>query len=344
MRNALPIAGCIAALLAGIFWFFNRHQPAFDTQSLAEPEVSARTAEPSNPFEPEQTIEPSIVEPPAPEKVLVEKAPAETPTNKTAAPSTNTGVDNNSATDLRAYEIAVDGDTWNDEQYERELKRLRDDPQLLDALLIEFVNENDPARKRRLASLLGHFDSPAVIAALEQMIDGDVIARASAFDVLGRLQPRSPRARALAIDKLTTGSEPTVLIGAMNALTTVGTSTRSDRQTVQQRAIELATNSESAVRQRAVSTLGNWAIDNSATEVLIAGLADSDPAVRRSSAYAFVDYRYTTPSAITVLLERAEDDSEERRTRRAAALVLRGMPLTQSQLQRLNVAAVEMER
>ena len=344
MRNALPIAGCIAALLAGIFWFFNGQQPAFDTRPVLQPETSLAQKEPAlNPFEPTQTPAPAVIDAPVAREPVATTAVPATADNSNA-PSTTDNTNDSDTEDLRAYEIAIDGDNWNEEQFNRELKRLRDDPKLLEALLAEFENENDPARKRRLASLLGHFDSPAVIAALEKMIDADVIARASAFDVLGRLQPRSTRARALAIDKLQTDGEPTILIGAMNALTTVGSSTRAERQSVQQRATELASNSESTVRQRAVSTLGRWAVDNSATDILITGLADSDPAVRRSAAYAFVDYPYTTPAAIEVLLERAEDDSEERRTRRAAALVLRGMTLSQDQLGRLNIAAVEMER
>lgn len=341
MRNALPIAGCCVALIAALYWYFNaaeppRHNPQ---HSSVEPGASHRAEPADNPFAADQAAMPDL-------------APAEQPEPAQAPLSPDPKIDREpiepapiESNDLRAYEIAADGQSWNEAQYQYELERLRNDPQLLEALLLEFQNENDPTRRRRLASLLGNFDSPALLATLEAMIAGDTESRASAFDVLGRIQPRSSPARQLAIDQLQRSSDPSIQIGAMNALTTVASATTSsERQTVQQAATELASSSDSAVRQRAVATLGNWATNDSATEVLMQGLGDSDPAVRRSSAYAFIDYDYTTPNAISALLARAEDDSEQRRVRRAATLVLRSMPLTESQRARLNVAADAMER
>lgn len=211
-------------------------------------------------------------------------------------------------------------------------------------MIEEFLNENDPLRLRRLASLLGNFNDPAILDALDQMIDGNETARAAAFDLLGRIQSGSASARALAIDKLTQADESTILVGAMNALTTVSTTNRTERSAVQQRATDLAAHSNPAVRQRAVATLANWAIDDSATEVLVRGLADNDPAVRRTAAYAFLDYPHTSAASIEALLQQAENPSEPKRNRRAAALVLRGIPLTDSQRGRLNSAAQAMER
>ena len=338
MRNALPIAGCCIALIAAVYWFFSPQPPAVDTRLTDKTPGTESRADTSNPFVP---VEPTVATPAAIPK-QAEASQAQEPAASAVQPTTPQA---DNTPDLRAYEIAADGQTWNKATYQYELERLRGNQPLLEALLLEFQNENDAARRKRLASLLGHFDNPAVLATLAEMIEGDTEARASAFDVLGRLQPNSPQARAMAIDKLRQSDEPSVQIGAMNALTTVaGSTSQSDRQSVQQRAIDLASSNEAAVRQRAVSTVGNWATDNSATAVLVQGLADSDPAVRRSAAYAFVDYPYTTSNAITVLLNRAEDDSEERRIRRAAALVLRTMQLTPDQVSRLNVAAVEMER
>lgn len=344
MRNALPIAGCCAALVAALYWYFNAATPHRDNPQPAsvEPGASHRAAAADNPFTADTDALDDVAPGPEPLPAPVPRAPdITTEVSKATAPEP-APVETN---DLRAYEIAADDQNWNEAQYQFELERLRNDPQLLDALLLEFQNENDPARRRRLASLLGNFDSPAVLATLEAMIAADVESRASAFDVLGRIQPRSARARQLAIEKLQISPEPTVQIGAMNALTTVANATTiEDRLAVQQVATELANSPNSAVRQRAVSTLGNWATSDSATAVLVQGLGDSDPAVRRSAAYAFVDYRYTTPDAISTLLSRAEDDSEQRRVRRAAALVLRGMPLTDNQRTRLDIAADAMER
>lgn len=232
---------------------------------------------------------------------------------------------------------------WTEEQFDSALKLLAANPKLLKEVARQFRNEADPSRRKRLIMLLGKFHSPWVIdTAAELLYTGDAELQQDALNLLSRIP--SERTNRLIIGVLESEAQPHVLTTALVAIASAK-SNKTQANLVQTRLSGLVSHQDPTVRRTSMAALAHWSDSDVHTPTLMAGLTDADDDVRKTVAYAFVDYAFITPEASAALFRRAEDDSEAYRTRRGAILALqRSDDLTDAERQRLNILADSVTR
>ena len=224
----------------------------------------------------------------------------------------------------------------SDTEFESLVARLASDPELLAALIDEFRSETDPERRRRLALLLGDVRDPAVsVLAAELIYSGDPDSRALGLDLLGRIQPGNGDARDMISGLLSSESDGEVLVGTLTAMAVPGAVEPGERRGLAEQVSLLTNHADPAVRRTSLDILSRWSDSPEHTPLLLGGLVDGDPIVRRTAAYALVGHEDASEDVMRDLFAVVENTSEVERTRRGAILALKGMPLDDERRRRL---------
>ena len=233
------------------------------------------------------------------------------------------------ATPLPAVDVREIGRSdLADAEFESLAARLASDPELLAALIDEFRSETDPERRRRLALLLGDVRDPAVsVLAAELIYSGDPDSRALGLDLLGRIQPGNGDARDMISGLLSSESDGEVLVGTLTAMAVPGAVEPGERQALAEQVSLLTSHADPSVRRTSLDILSRWSDSPEHTPLLLDGLVDGDPIVRRTAAYALVGHEDASEDVMRDLFAVVENTSEVERTRRGAILALKGMPL-----------------
>jgi hypothetical protein len=229
-----------------------------------------------------------------------------------------------------------------DDDFESLVARLQSDPLLLQQMIDEFRQEQDPVRRALLARLLGDAGGPGVtMVASELIYSGSDEARALGLDLLQRVQPGNAEAREIASGLLATEVEPGVLVDTLTSLAQPGVVDAGSRAFLTDQVALLASHEDARVRGISLDILSRWSTDGRDTPLLLNGLVDNEARVRESAAYALVNHEDDSQPVIDSLWRVAQDDSEAEPTRRAAILALRS--LTLSEAQRSELAATERQ-
>lgn len=219
---------------------------------------------------------------------------------------------------------------------------LRQDPAKLSAVLQEFAAEIDATRLSQLRLLLGQLDDPSLVNVAESMLfSGNAESSYEALKLLRDIGSKVPAAQEVGVNVLSSTQDPQLLVGATNILNSSGSADADTRERVVTSLSSLVQHPDATVRRASYSTLARWSKDPSNTPILLQGLNDSDPNVRKSTAYGLVGYRHADASVINALLNTAENTSETRRARSGAMLALKGMSLDNSQAARLEAVQAQ---
>lgn len=234
----------------------------------------------------------------------------------------------------------------SDAQFNELQSRLRNEPDLLQALLTEFRFNTDPERAKRIAALLGDLNSTAIINAAKEMVySGNPASQHIGLDLLSRLQPRNNEARDIAIELLSSETNHELLVSTMNVLATP-VPAASDQQRVQlvDNLNLLSSHPDPVVRSHSMTLLGRWNPGGASKTILAAGLTDQDPAVRATSTAAFIGKNNVDASAIYGLLAVAENSNEVKTTRQSALYALQKMQLPPDVQARYEQAVITVRR
>jgi len=325
------VAACsVAAIsLALVFGLSDRGLPSWLQGADAPDEIAAVE---NGLTEPVSDSSESVIEAPA-EIVQVEEL-EEVLTESPVIPVESVVV--SPETQAVAYEIAR-GD-WPDSEFYAAAAQLKQDPELLQALLVEFQGETDSKRLRRISQLLAETDSPILAdAAANMLYSGNDDSKAAGMDLLRRIQQNSPEARDVAIDLLATETDPSQLKSALDIFAKPGVATAEQHSAIINQIAPMASSDSALVRRQSLTVLSRWVDDPSQTPVFRAGLADEDLKVRQAAAFAMVDYAYADDAVKLDLLNMAEnDDSNE--VRGAALLALGSLSLSEEQVRRYEAA------
>lgn len=252
--------------------------------------------------------------------------------------------ENNTYYDTEASTIGIE--VLSDTDFNTLQSRLRNEPELLQALLTEFRFNTDPERAKRIAALVGDLNNPEIINAAKELVySGNPESQRIGLDLLSRLQPRNNEARDIAIELLSSESNPALLVSTLNVLATPNRAA-TDQQRVQliDNLNLLSTHYDPLVRSHSIDLLGRWNPGGASNTILAAGLADQDPTVRARSATAFIGKSNVDESAIFGLLAVAENSNEVKTTRQAALYALKKMQLPPSVQVRYDQAVITVRR
>lgn len=202
-------------------------------------------------------------------------------------------------------------------------RRMTEDPQVLEALLVRFRAAPD----RPLAALLGSFRHPRVeAAALELSAPGAAkTTRLVALEVLDRLDHLSPESHAALVERLRHENDPEVLAEGLYALPAgpAAPERRADARALLRAAAEHV---DPQVRARAALVLGQGPVED--VDVLLGRLADTAAEVRATAAASLRNYRGGEAEAVRAALAgRMRDVGENADVRRQAWQTLAQFPM-----------------
>jgi len=271
-------------------------------------------------------------------------------TDNSSAGSVNTSetaeaIINSTGNDIDAASVAVE--PLSDAEFIRLEQQIKSDRSLRMQLLEEFRYNTDPARAQQLAALIGPYNDPEIVkTASELAYSGDIQSQIAGLDLLSRVQPRNDEARDVAIDLLSSGNDPQLLIATMNVLATPSKNATADqRQLLNDNLGNLANHYDPAVRSQSLSLMGRWDKNSStARESLTRGLTDRDPDVRSSAAFAVKGIRNPDNNVIDGLLFIAEKTDEKKSARYAALSALEQIQLAGNHLRRYTLAKRNVNR
>ncbi len=223
--------------------------------------------------------------------------------------------------------------------------RLRNNPQLLQAAVNEYLENTDPTRSRNLAALLAEVNSPLVLNAATQLTQSpDTTTQLIGLELIARLQPTNTHARNHAIDMLATQTDPTLLVATLNVFATPAQAVSGEqRQLILDHARLLTTHSDANVRALGIDTISRWSKGNSGGAATI-GLNDPDSAVRAKSAASLIGVKNPSAESRQNLLLVAANKQEVKTTRQLALYALSKMPLTETERQRYEALEIEVRR
>ena len=350
LKKSLVLLLPLAILAGG--WYF------LQSQSLDSSNPDSTATAPAEAVSPSATSPFATDNPVATEKddasiivdaIPTDPAPDDSNTNNANESSSQPAIDNNVATinstGVDAASVAVEPLT--DEEFLRLEQQIKTDRQLRMQLLEEFRYNTDPARAKQLAALLGPYDDPAIVqTASELAYSGDLQSQIAGLDLLARVQTRNDEARNVAIDLLSSGNDPTLLVATMNVLATPArAATPGQRQLLNDNLGNLANHYDPKVRGQSLALIGRWDKNSAvARESLSRGLTDSDAAVRSRAAFAIKNIRNPDADMITGLLALAENTDDKKSARFAALSALEKMQLTGINLRRYNLAKRNINR
>ena len=225
------------------------------------------------------------------------------------------------------------------------VSRLRDNPQLLQAAVNEFLENTDPTRARNLAALLGEVNTPLVLNAATQLSQStDTNSQLNGLELLARLQPTNTHARNHAIDMLATQTDANILVATLNVFATPAQAVSPEqRQLLLDHAQLLSTHNNANVRALSIDTMSKWSRGKSDLAASN-GLQDADGAVRAKSAASLVGVENASAESRQRLLNVAANKQELKTTRQLALYALSTMPLTPEERQRYEALEIEVRR
>jgi len=252
-------------------------------------------------------------------------------------------VNGSSVSEAIAFAQSMAREKLNDANLNEYANTLRNDPAKLSAVLDEFSAEADSERLARLRLVLGQLDDASMVSVAESMVfSGNPDSSQEALRLLRDIGPDVPAAQDVGVNLLTSTQDPKILVSATNILTSSASADAQTTQRVVSSLTSLVQHPDATVRRASYSTLARWSNDPADTPTLLQGLEDTDPAVRRSTAYGFVGYANADDSVISALLNTAEDQLENLRVRKGAIRALKGMPLDDSQAARMQAAQSQL--
>jgi hypothetical protein len=204
-------------------------------------------------------------------------------------------------------------------------RRMAEDPEVLEALLLRFKASPD----RALAALLGSFRHPRIeTVALELSAPGGAKAsRLLALEILDRLDFLAPENHALLVRRLREENDPEVLAEGLYALPR-GPSSPELRAASSALLRGSAEHVDARVRVRAALTLGQGPVEDGDLSVLVGRLADPAPEVRATAAASLRNYRGGQGDAVrAALAARMTDAAEDAAVRRQAWQTLSHVPM-----------------
>lgn len=258
-----------------------------------------------------------------------------TPANDQLVDSTT----NNTIETPEASSVAIE--PLSDAEFLRLEQQLKTDTALRLSLIEEFRYNTDPTRAKQLAALLGPYDDPEVMqAASELAYSGDPQSQIAGLDLLSRIQPRNGEARDIAIDLLSSGNDPALLVATMNVLATPARNVSDTQlQSLNDNLNNLSNHYDPNIRSQTLALMGRWDKNShAARNALSEGLNDSNPAVRSSATFAINNIRNPDDQMISSLLSIAENTNDKRSTRYAALRALGSMQLSSTQSRRYAIA------
>ena len=320
-------------------WFFiagKKNNSTSDDTSIVLSEPSTPEASDPNPF---STSESSVQIPDV----------ADNAQNTTDNVQTDVSENTNSVTTTDAeIDIAsVAVDPLSDEEFIELRALLKNDVGLRLEILDQFRYSTDPARSKQLAALLGDYDNPEIVqTAAELARSGEPLSQSAGLNLLNRLQPHNDDARDIAIDLLSSQTDPATLVATMNVLATPAkTATAAQRQLINDNVGLLASHHEPSVRAHSLALIGRWDKNSPANrEALTKGLSDSDAKVRARATHGLKNIENPDDNMINGLLAIAENKSEKRTTRYAAIGALSNMTLPSQSVRRFRAAEYNVNR
>ncbi|MEM7256320.1 MAG: HEAT repeat domain-containing protein [Pseudomonadota bacterium] len=230
-----------------------------------------------------------------------------------------------------------------DEQYAQIQSQLGNDNALLDRLLEEFRYNTNPQRATQLAALLGEHNLPEVVdVAAELAYSGDPLSQRMGLDLLSRLQAQNSRARDIAIELLSSESDPSLLVSTMNVLAIPSNGASAEqRNALYDNTALLASHHDYRVRSHSIALIGRWNKEQGVA-VLADALADPHEQVRARAVSAMHGLTNPGTNVINRLFDIAENTNEQKTTRQSALFSLKKMPLSTEQQQRYRQAQISV--
>ncbi len=217
------------------------------------------------------------------------------------------------------------------------VERLRLDPALLQQLMDEFRQENDPTRKALLASVLGEVGGDEVtLLASELIFSGSASERSVGLNLLQAVQPGNASARDIVSSMLSTEVEPDVLTQTLTVLARPGDVDEASRAYLADQVAWLTTHEDVNVRGMSLDVLSRWSREGQHTDVFVRALDDESANVRASAAYALVGQDVQSTELVDRLFTVLEDTEERASVKSAATLALNSLALSPTQQARLD--------
>lgn len=320
------------AILAGGWYLLNANKEQAPESPDTQPLTEAPVTEPG--FNPLAKADPL-------EKADNDQRANTLPEAQPSAPVTELQPDTTPETDVDATTVALE--PMSDEEFNQLAVALRNNKNLRLELANEFSSNLDPARAKQLAALLGSYDDPEIVQiASDLTYSGNSEQRVAGLDLLSRLQPHSDNARDVAVDLLSSETEPEFIVATMNVLATPSNdATANQRQLLADNLNNLSYHHDAKVRANSLALMGRWDKNSDATrDSLTRGLSDPDPFVRSRVTYALKNVQNPDDSMINGLLSIAENSDEKKTTRYAALNTLSSMRLTGIAARRYSSAKV----
>ncbi len=251
----------------------------------------------------------------------------------TTLPLTRKAADPVSETQLPFVDVSQVGRApMSDTDFESMVARLLSDPALLQQLIDEFRQEQDPERLALLARLLGEAGGASVTQIASELIfSGDEASRELGLQLLRQVQPGNSQARDMASGLLATEVEPRVLVSTLSALASPGTVDEASRAMLSDQVALLASHEDAGVRGISLDILSRWSTDGRDTPILLNGLLDPEPRVRESAAYALVGHEDANGTVLESLFTVVRNVDEQRAARKAAVMALHSFSLSDVQ-------------
>ncbi|MGQ7847809.1 hypothetical protein ACUNV4_25165 [Granulosicoccus sp. 3-233] len=224
------------------------------------------------------------------------------------------------------------GTVIGDEDFDATVALLRADPALLQRLIDEFRQEQDPDRRHRLMKLLGHAGGADVtLLASELVYSGDDASRELGLQMLQRAQPGSAEVQQIASELLATEIEPRVLVNTLATLARPGTVNTENQALLADQVAVMASHPDDGVRGISLDILSRLSTDGRDTPVLLAGLTDASERVREAAAYALVGHEEDSVAVRSSLWQMLRDSGQGFSPRSAAILALRSLTLSEEE-------------
>ena len=245
---------------------------------------------------------------------------------------------------IKVSELGIE--RWqSDEQFEALVADIDANPELLEALLAQYRQTTDQQQLKNLTQLLGRFDSGEVAATAGEIARyGNAQNRLAALDLLRQVHPANPEARDVIIDIVETDQDPTVLTRALNAIASPTEVSNEHRQSILAAADNLTIHADPAVRAHSYGIIVGWTDNEQSTPLILGGLDDPDPIVRRKITSSLLNYRYNDGTVKTALIQVASNGVENKRTRLNALQALGRMSLTDAERSQLRDVSNEVNR
>ena len=233
---------------------------------------------------------------------------------------------------------------WSDDEFYQLTLLLKKHPEMVKPLALEYRGITERPAQIRLAMLLGQFDDTIITdIGVELSLSGDAASQRSGLRLLGTQQTRVPRARKTIADIMAVETRPEVLKAALQAMAKPAKTDEAEHRYLLDRYTRLSKSDNPEVRALSLSIIARWSGDVDTSDIMVNGLDDSNPEVRKNATLAFLKTRHLPEEAKLALLERLEDSTEKKRTRQAALYVLKRFNLSEDEKSRYEAGRQAVE-